>query len=504
MSTRRPAVKLTKAEPTTTTVASTPAVASTSTAVPAAPSSPSPVVIPAVQPVPVPAVTLPSLPSIPTVILPPSNEDEEEEVEDDKKKRKDSNEQTRILGIPSTRVRSHIDKFGVNAAFMNLNKTVKLELTDHDLAKKALESGMETTKVKSEDSDGKKKMVPTSVPLTDERRAYYQSLLLTDAEYAQKTMIKNAISKSRIRFTNNVEVHLAAVGGYLVRELLTYAANNTLKNEKLNIKLKHLYKFTVTGDAISGYQAESDIHQQTFYSLIKGLPSFNREMEFYKAEALKQKFSTELSKAVKEAVQPLNRKIKTLQKKLNDTEEEHKVEEKHVVEAKVPKVEKPSAEERLKNKYQFTHYIAQINKALQASGEYKTVRISDAIKNHIHVLLADFFHKIADIVRPIVIVTEKKTVSEKLIVATIESFFQSEMSDFVIKFDNATKFDPKKEKELRDQAKKEDRKVTTEELEALPKVSYLVADVIRNNHKYTAFMTDISKVLADHKQVKTA
>lgn len=161
--------------------------------------------------------------------------------------------------ISASRVRRHLDKYGVNYAATVALKTVNLELKPYEDAERRIEKGdPKMTADGKPELDAAGKQVYT--PLTAEQKAECTKVLTQGAAHREQiTAQRNALGRERVRFSGDSCQLLAHVLDLFTQQLVEHAMNNVLSGEKKIIQVEHV-------------RAKAD--QLNLFPLFSGLPSW--------------------------------------------------------------------------------------------------------------------------------------------------------------------------------------------------------------------------------------
>lgn len=261
-------------------------------------------------------------------------------------------------GITPARVRTHIDKF-------NLNKHLDVEIL----------------KLKNE-------MV---------------NQVAESPEHKELSDKVTALSKERVRFSNDASVVLSIVCEELTEQLLRFTMDKTIElNMGKNIKVTTMYS--------------SELEQLSLYPLIRTLPMYlNKKQKFdkqYQDELLKNEIRVAVSTAEKEF------------KKLHDIKSAKKrpVEATAVDDAtKVVKVVK-KVEKDLSTKTSFKTCVNHVYKSLkERSGDkYEHLILSSDFKNYLSELLVEFIRRLSSHIYLMITTMKNKTVNDTITLKTVE------------------------------------------------------------------------------------
>ncbi len=336
------------------------------------------------------------------------------------------------VSISTARTRRHIDKLNLNLVLDNMVNELKVSLCKYKNAKNELESGKTTVSAVTE-VEGKKKMVETTRDLTEEEKTANQKIVAElEPGHAELELRVTALSKERIRFSNDAAHILAIIVDEWLQEFARHTMVHVLASKKKMMTVKHLH--------------ESGVEKLSLYPLIKSLPSFQaNELRFAKALA-EEKAAAVLSAALIQAKKDFKKEhaIHVPRKKadagkaevpkvaVGGKEDVPKVDAvKEEVAKEAPKEETPKAESEDEveehedpsdAKTSFKFYIQALCKEMQRKDVgFKTIRISSEIKSYLSNLVVEFIQRLAPLVSLTAHSMKNKTINGASILRTVES-----------------------------------------------------------------------------------
>jgi hypothetical protein len=160
------------------------------------------------------------------------------EVVADKKTRVRLNEYLSTY-ISAARVRRNVDDKGLNKLNEDMMNELKASISEYLTKEKAL---------KEESTSAEDKL------------AFAKYVEENKDRFADVDKQLKALSKDRIRFSNNASVILAILCDAFVKELAVFAMKNTVKSDKKNVYVSHLH--------------QAGVEHLSLYSLFGNLPTF--------------------------------------------------------------------------------------------------------------------------------------------------------------------------------------------------------------------------------------
>lgn len=296
------------------------------------------------------------------------------------------------VSISFARVRRHIDKLNLNATLDAEIKKTKDQLALISKLQLWVTDGKAVVEATKDSAESTRDLTPEELAAAKEQLA----ALLPE----QKTLElrQHALSRERIRFSNEASIALSIVCDELVQELVTHSISSVLALKKRIIQVNHLHK--------------EGVELLPLFPLIKTLPTFTST-----AARLAKVHAEELYTAQVNAL--LRQAEKDFKKKYNVKAKKEKREE-PVVEA-VPEAEPVSDEEPSDSKTSFRFYVHQVCKDLvKTNPEYKSIRISTEIREYLSDLLIEVIQRLAPLVYLTTSSMKNKTVNCAAILRTIE------------------------------------------------------------------------------------
>lgn len=318
---------------------------------------------------------------------------------------------SRLIGcyISSARVRRHLN--------MTLNKPIEdelrklsLELERLEAAKKAVVAGGVT------DNSGEKEVFN---PFSEQQLAEYKAIVAAIEPFVTEYKLKkDALSRDRVRFSNEAPIVLNIICDELVKQLFTYAMDRTLAHGMSNVEIKHMFLDPVN----VGLPAGPSFDSLSLYPLVKTLPTF-------------VKYETELRNSSN------NDRLAALQEEVrNNTWKEFRA----AFVGMLPKRKKgtPSfpqkppkaadgvpiaADEPTDNgnddgKTGFTFYVVHACRSLIKNNpdKYSHIRIKDNVKTFLNSILVEFIQRMSRLIQVTTEAMTRKTVNDVAILKTVE------------------------------------------------------------------------------------
>jgi hypothetical protein len=359
----------------------------------------------------------------------------------------------------------------IDAAIAELKKT----LAEYHDAKAKLESGVSTS---SEEVvvDGKKTHVAKTAPLSDAEKASLSATVESVGPTVPSLDAKvKALSRERIRFSNEASIALAMICDEIVQELVTHTMDRVLAAKKKIIQICHLH--------------EAGVEQLPLYPLVKSLPSFAARAAQLANTLADEKASAALATALTQAEKEWRKKHSVVRKRTKEVApaapaaqpaaaaaEQAPAESAAPAPESTPAPAVPAAAEEAPeesdddaavdvsdSKTSFKFYVHQVCKNLVKKDErYKSVRVSTEIRGYLSDLLVEFIQRLAPLVALTASAMKNKTVNDSAILRTVKSLLiDGHASEETIELLPALVDDPaavKAETLKRDEEKKAGRK----------------------------------------------
>jgi hypothetical protein len=211
-----------------------------------------------------------------------------------------------------------------------------------------------------------------------------------------------AISRERVRFSNDASVVLSIICDEIIRQLLRFAMDRTIEANKRNTTIHALYS--------------PGVEQLTLYPLVKSLATFASRKEMFDKQFQETLLKSEISAAVSNAEKEL--------KKLHDI----KTPRKRKVEAEVAEVPpsvvatKVVAEDvEVSSKTSFKTYVKHVYNSVKEDEKYKQLFLSFEFKNYLSELLVELIKRLSTLVYLTTTTMKNKTVNDVAILKTVES-----------------------------------------------------------------------------------
>jgi len=377
-------------------------------------------------------------------------------------------------GISPARIRRHLDKLNLNRAIEEELAKLKVDTVAHDTAKANLAKGTKTVteeyteEVSKTGADGVvtkeniKKTREVEVALTEADKKQMNATVAALAPKMPELEGKiAALSRERVRFSNNAPLALSVVCDELIQQLIEHAMKRVVAAKKKIVQVGHLH--------------EDGVESLSLFPLVRSLPSF---------VAMKEKLFSAMHKEEIDKLVASTRDaaLKEFKKLYADGLKKKKLE----VPAVAASAEEPAAapaptdDDDSDSKTTFRFYVVQVCKeVIKANAEFAQVRISTDIRNYLSDLVVELIQRLSGLVYLTTVSMNVKTVNDEAILRTVQGLMiDGKKSTEKVSFRTEQVVDPealKAEQEKKAAAKKEGKeyKINTD---ALPKVVGYVAE----------------------------
>jgi len=216
-----------------------------------------------------------------------------------------------------------------------------------------------------------------------------------------------AVSRERVRFSNDAAVALAVVCDRITTQLISHAMVTANSNDKRIIHLSHLHS--------------PGIEKLSLYSLFATLPSFAESARKFReakdAEDL-EKYKVQFAKEVEKS---LRKSFHLTPKKAGKAAKQPAKPAETPEQAAKPPPEVDDTGSEVDEKTSFKFYAGQVCKEFIARHEqYKTIRISTEIRVYLSDLIIEFIQRLAPLVNLITDNMRNRTINQHTIMKTIE------------------------------------------------------------------------------------
>jgi hypothetical protein len=328
------------------------------------------------------------------------------------------------LDISHARVRRWVDKLILNKSVEAVSAELHQLLAPYEEASNLLKAGARVTKEEVTKEDGTKETVEKSTPLTDDEKAQFGERMKQLENLASVYEAKlTALSRERVRFSNEAAVALAIILDRLVQQLISHSMVKVLAVEKKIVQIEHMHK--------------EGIETLSLFPLIKTLPSFTATAKKLADEEqstkLEKLIAKECEKAVKEFKQKNKDALAAAKKKKAAAAQQAPAAPQPVAQpAPQPAAAQPVAEvaadtesddetEDPEGKVSFKFYVQSVCKRVIKSNEkYKSVRISTDIRNYLSDLLIELIHRLAPLILHTTELMKIKTVNGAAILGAVK------------------------------------------------------------------------------------
>jgi histone H3/H4 len=303
------------------------------------------------------------------------------EVVADKKTRVRLNEYLSTY-ISAARVRRNVDDKGLNKLNEDMMNELKASISEYLTKEKAL---------KEESTSAEDKL------------AFAKYVEENKDRFADVDKQLKALSKDRIRFSNNASVILAILCDAFVKELAVFAMKNTVKSDKKNVYVSHLH--------------QAGVEHLSLYSLFGNLPTFvamsKRTMFENTLSADSEIMKKKLVQVEKEFKKKYNVQLTKEQRAKNKADKLASLSQTPVV---------ADTTDDVQEKEDITTYRYYINKLFNDNKPASSsLRITNEIKMYLSKLIDEFLERVSDQVRLTIITMKNKTINEKAILHNIKS-----------------------------------------------------------------------------------
>jgi hypothetical protein len=304
---------------------------------------------------------------------------------------KQSKSEKAAVFISAARVRRHIDKLNLNSALDIMTHELKVSINSYKAAAADVEAGKLTG---------------------DALTAAKDLMAATDIDTLERKMV--ALSRERIRFSNEAAVVLAIICDEMVQQLAGAAMNHILATKKKIIYVQHLH--------------EAGVEKLSLYPLFKTLPSFSAQaVAIAKATADDQR-ATALKEALTQGEKDFKKKynVRVARKKVDPDAAKSEVKPEAVAEV-AAEAEKPEAKEEDEDsdsdsKTSFKFYVDKVCKELvRREPKYSAIRVSTKIKVYLSDLVVEFIQRISPLVHLTAHLMKNKTINDIAILKTVEA-----------------------------------------------------------------------------------
>lgn len=318
------------------------------------------------------------------------------------------------INIAVARTRRHLDKLNMNSGPSAYIDALKTQLAPYKVAQRQLKDGKITHLVEKDYQyvkDGKtltgKKIFEELRDITDAERAAAQKVIDSLAPSVPTWEAKlAAFSRERARFSNESAVVLAVVCDELIQQLVTHSMKTAILLKKKTIQTPHLY-----GDGVEALP---------LYPLASGLPLFKFTANHTAKSTIAAAHAAALAAALSQAEKDFKKKHDVHVKRVKKVAEPAADAKPDAAEAE-PDAAAETVEED-DNNASFKMYVGQVCKDVASSDEqYKPLRFSTDVRNHLSDLLAEFIQRIASLIAITNSSMNSKTVTSITIMHSVEA-----------------------------------------------------------------------------------
>lgn len=350
-----------------------------------------------------------------------------------------------ISGIHESRVQSTLGNTIVNRSIHARHLELKKEMAPF----RALEKALETKKEHQYDANGEP-MVDTAtgkdklIDLTEAREAEIRAHLEANAEsYTKLRNESDALSRARIRFSENVGNLVRDIVMAFIKELIEVCAKECIRRERKIMLIDMLHTVDAT--------------QLQYYRLIHNLPSWVNPP---KQVTTRKKKSTPEDDAAAAAAAAVEASVKPPQPKPVAGNEPNFV---HYIDDVIKGTFHPIVRDANGNAVINTTTnvdpatgVTRVHKSIErkSNGEYAALRTSQQLKEYLSKLVLEFMDRLSPLIQRQLQALKIKTVGESVIMSIVEML----MSDGVpvaesLKYSTSERPDPVELKKLKDERK---------------------------------------------------
>jgi len=282
--------------------------------------------------------------------------------------------------ISSARVRRDIDSNNINKLNEERMAVLKASISEYLQAKKIVEAEEST-------ADDKAK----SQAYLNEHAARHH-----DVDQQMK-----ALSRDKVRFSNDASRIISLVCDHFVSELAIHAMKQTVASKKKSVKIAHLHK--------------GDLHNLSFFALIHDLPSFVATTNKLAEKELARQQAEQLEKTLAQAEKDFKKKHSIhLTKEQKEQDKLDKKEKKQK--------QKDDAADSKEDKEDDVTYRYYIGILFQNHKPHDVqLRITNDVKTYLSKLVDEFITKLADQLLLTIHNMKNKTINERAILHAVKT-----------------------------------------------------------------------------------